>query len=93
MNLLNRTAVKRLGSKQIFQAAGVPEVPRTCRILQLLAVVYKPAFLPPLIKTHRDRRLQWAQTHQRRDLDGWSIVIEASTSLGWSEVLGRNNRK
>lgn len=45
--------------KQVFEPAGVSEVPKTSRsrIGQRLAVVHRAAFWPPLTKTHKEKHI------------------------------------
>ena len=68
------SAVKRetaehplLTSKQLFQKAGVSEVPRTsrCRLLQTVAKSVKPNIHPPLTSRHNTKRVEWARHYMK----------------------------
>ena len=50
-------------SKQVFEAVGMFNVPKStrCSILQRIAKCKKPLVRPPLKQVHREKRLEWAK--------------------------------
>ena len=52
-------------SKQVFENAGVPDVPKTtrCRILRTIAKFGKPEVRPQLKDIHKTKRMEWARDH------------------------------
>ncbi|KAL6468680.1 hypothetical protein MHYP_G00222040 [Metynnis hypsauchen] len=78
------------GSRQVFEAAGASNVPRTtrCRVLQRFAAVHKPSCRPPLSTAHKQKRLQWAKQCMKTDFKTVLFTDECRATLdgpdGWS---------
>lgn len=89
---IKRAAVKMPchSSRQVFEAAGASNVPRTtrCRVLQGFAAVRKPSFRPPLSIGHKQKRLQWARQYMKTDFKTVLFTDECRATLdgpdGWS---------
>lgn len=77
-------------SRQVFEAAGASNVPRTtrCRVLQRFAAVRKPSCRPPLSTAHKQKRLQWAKQYMKTDFKTVLFTDECRATLdgpdGWS---------
>ena len=77
-------------SRQVFEAAGASNVPRTtrCRVLQRFAAVRKPSCQPPLSTAHKQKRLQWAKQYMKTDFKTVLFTDECRATLdgpdGWS---------
>ena len=92
MMRIKRAAVKNplSSSKQIFERAGVSEIPRTsrCRHLQTIAKMTKPAIRPPLTTRHKTKRLEWARKYIKTDFQSVLFTDECRATLdgpdGWS---------
>lgn len=76
-------------SKTVFEKAGLGHIPRTsrCRILQTVAHVKKSSKRPPLTKTHKEKRLVWAETYMKCDFPSVLFPDECRATLdglnGW----------
>ena len=92
VSAVKREAVKHplLSSKQLFEKAGVSEVPRTsrCRILQTFAKSVKPNIHPPLTSRHKTKRVEWARHYMKVDFQTVLFTDECRATLdgpdGWS---------
>ena len=58
-------------SKRIFEAAGLPDIPKTTRnrVLRNLGKVKKSKRRPYLSKKHKEKRLEWAKRYLKTDFD------------------------
>ena len=79
-----------LTSKEIFEKAGLPNVPKTtrCRILKSLATVRTKQKRPVLTKIHKEKRLKWARQYLKQDFSKVIWTDESRVTLdgpdGWS---------
>lgn len=76
-------------SKQIFEDAGVANIPKTTRnrILKNMGKQCSPTVCPPLSELNRRKRLEWAENHMRIDFQLVLWTDEARAELdgpdGW----------
>ena len=79
-----------LTSKQLFEKAGVSEVPRTslCRLLQTVAKSVKLNIHPPLTSRHKTKRVEWARHYMNVNFLTVLFTDECRATLdgpdGWS---------
>lgn len=77
-------------SAAIFQSCSLPEVSRStrCSVLREHAKVKKSPKLPPLNKTHKEKRMQWAQQYLKTDFSKVLWTDEMRVTLdgpdGWA---------
>ena len=91
VSAIKREAVKHplLTSKQLFEQAGVGEVPRTsrCHIHQTVAKNVKPNIRPPLNSRHKAKRVEWARQYMKVDFQTVLFTDECRATLdgpnGW----------
>ena len=76
-------------SKQVFEAVGLFNVPKStrCSILQRIAKCKKPLVRPPLKQVHREKRLEWAKTYLKQNFEFVLFTDECRATLdgpdGW----------
>ena len=58
-------------SKQVFEAVGMFDVPKStrCSILQRIAKCKKPLVRPPLKQVHREKRLEWTKKYSKQNFE------------------------
>ena len=56
-------------SAEIFEAAGLDDVPKStrCRILRGIGKVKKVKTRPPINKKHKEQRLEWSRKYMKTD--------------------------
>ena len=82
-----RTALQT--SKEVFESAGVPDVPKStrCRILRRIGKCGKPVVRPPLKAIHKKKRMEWAQKYIELNFQTVLFIDECRATLdspdGW----------
>ena len=94
VSAVKREAAKHplLTSKQLFEKAGVSEVPRTsrCRLLQTVAKSVKLNIHPPLTSRHKAKRVEWARHYMKVDFQTDLLTDECRATLdGHTYMSGR----
>lgn len=85
-------------SKKIFESAGVPKVGKTthCEVLKILAKVKSPIKRPPLNKTNKMKRVEWAHSYMKTNVSNVIFTNECHATLdgpdGWSSGWVLNGR-
>lgn len=86
-------------SKNIFDDAGIPDIPKTTRnvYLRKLGTVKKAIASPPLTKLHRQKRLEWADRYMKQDFSKVLWTDECRATLdgpdGWARGWVLNGRQ
>jgi hypothetical protein len=76
-------------SKEVFENAGVPHVPKStrCRILRTVAKCGKPEVRPPLKEIHKKKRMEWATINMKVNFQSVLFTDECRATLdgpdGW----------
>ena len=77
-------------SKQVFEAVGMVNVPKStrCLILQRIAKCKKPLVRPPLKQVRQEKRLEWAKKYLKRNFEFVLFTDKCRSTLdgphGWS---------
>ena len=77
-------------SKQVFEAVGMVNVPKStrCLILQRIAKCKKPLVRPPLKQVHQEKRLEWAKKYLKQNFEFVLFTDECRATLdgpdGWA---------
>ena len=85
---INRNPLRT--SKQVFEAVGMVNVPKStrCLILQRIAKCKKPLVRPPLKQVHREKRLEWAKKYLKQNFEFVLFTDEYRATLdgpdGWA---------
>ena len=84
-------------SKQVFEKAGVPDVPKStrCRILGTIAKFGKPEVRPQLEDIHKKERMEWARDHMKVNFQTVLFTDECQATLDgadwWREEWYHND--
>ena len=85
LNLIKREVSRNplQSSKEVFEGAGVPGIPKTsrCRILKRLAKCGKANIRPPLKDIHKKKRLEWVQKYMKLPFEYVLFTDECRASL------------
>ena len=70
-------------SKEVFENADVPDVPKStrCRILRNVAKCGKPEVHPPLNDVHQKKRMEWARNHMKVNFQTVLFTDECQATL------------
>ena len=76
-------------SKEVFERAGVPDVPKStqCRVLRGIGKCEKPEVYPPLKHIHKKKRMDWAKNNIKVNFQSFLLTDECRATLdgpdGW----------